>query len=309
MSVDVGSRAAGQAERGRFPPFDPPIDSTCMPTAAQPTPDHSLSHIDLRGVDLACVTSGECVAYIMDQLRAGHGGWMITVNLDIMCRIDRDPEFRGLVDQSTICVADGMPLVWAAKLQGTPLPERVAGSDLISSISAAAAADGRSIFLLGGNPGAAEGAAKVLTQRSPNLKIVGTLCPPMGFEKSTEEMGRIAEALRVTSPDVVFVALGCPKQEKLIAAVREVCPRAFWIGVGISFSFLTGEVQRAPVWMRKTGLEWVHRLFSEPKRMFRRYIIDDIPFALKMLSGAAFNRKSAAASADKQGGRSPTHDR
>jgi N-acetylglucosaminyldiphosphoundecaprenol N-acetyl-beta-D-mannosaminyltransferase len=180
-----------------------------------------------------------------------------------------------------------MPLVWASRLQGTPLPARVAGSDLISSLSAAAAGEGRSIFLLGGDNGTAQAAANVLRDRYPQLVIAGTLCPPLGFENDEAAMRRITAVLEAARPDIVYVALGSPKQERLIDRIRPALPKAWWLGVGVSFSFLCGEVKRAPLWMRNWGLEWIHRLAQEPRRLFRRYVIAGIPFATMLLLQSA----------------------
>src|SRR5262245_46886249 len=160
-----------------------------------------------------------------------------------------------------------MLTVFASRLQGTPLPERVAGSDLISSLSAAAARQGRSIYLLGGSPGSAEGTRAVLQQRHPDLHVAGVDCPPVGFEGDPDAVERVARTVVQGAPDIVLVALGSPKQELLIARLRDRLPGAWWLGVGISFSFLSGHVRRAPRWMRRTGLEWLHRLVQEPRRL------------------------------------------
>ena len=207
-----------------------------------------------------------------------------------MARLHRDAEFRRLIGPATLFVADGMPLVWASRLQGTPLPERVPGSNLISILSHGAAGRGRSVFLLGGDEGTAEGAADVLLSRDPDLRIAGTLYPPMGFENDPEEMGRIRDTLADSSPDIVYVALGSPKQERLIRGIRDLLPGAWWVGVGISFSFLTADVRRAPTWMQRVGLEWVHRLAQEPGRLARRYLLHDIPFALVLFGDALCRR-------------------
>jgi exopolysaccharide biosynthesis WecB/TagA/CpsF family protein len=179
-----------------------------------------------------------------------------------------------------------MPLIWASRLQGTPLPQRIAGSDLISSLSATAATRGRSVFLLGGAPGTADKAAVVLKTATPSLNIVGTHCPPIGFESSDAELKKIVIALKQTKPDIIFVALGSPKQEYLIQRFRQLLPGSWWLGVGISFSFLCGEVKRAPRWLQKIGLEWMHRLAQDPRRLFHRYVVVGIPFGLSMLGRA-----------------------
>ncbi|MDB5289197.1 MAG: putative glycosyltransferase [Phycisphaerales bacterium] len=240
--------------------------------------------IDLLGVKLHAITEIACIEHVLDAVDNSRGGVVITPNLDHLRRYLSDVNFGALVAEADLVVADGMPLVWASRLQGTPLPERVAGSNLISSLSAAAAGRGRSVFLLGGAPGTAEGAAKVLASRHPNLKVVGWHFPPVGFEQNPAEMARVMEVLSTAKPDIVYVALGSPKQERLIARLRPILPNSWWLGVGNSFSFLCGDVRRAPIWMQKTGLEWSHRLFQEPKRLFKRYVVVGVPFAASLLS-------------------------
>jgi N-acetylglucosaminyldiphosphoundecaprenol N-acetyl-beta-D-mannosaminyltransferase len=253
------------------------------PFAGPPARRRSLPAIDLGGIRIHAIDEQACIRHILDQIAAGSGGFVVTPNVDHLRRCRTDLGFSVLVSQASLVVADGMPLVWASRLQGTPLPQRVAGSDLISSLSAAAAAAGRSIFLLGGEEGTADAAAAVLRERSPKLKVAGTLCPPMGFEMNEIEMGKIIEALQAARPDIVYVALGSPKQEQLIGRIRQVMPQSWWLGVGVSFSFLCGDVKRAPLWMRNLGLEWVHRLIQEPGRLARRYLVVGIPFASSLL--------------------------
>lgn len=235
--------------------------------------------IDLDGMPVHAVTEAECVARILAALDAGRGGYVVTPNLDHLRRFHRDAEYRRLAASADLTVADGVPLLWAAKLAGTPLPGRVAGSDLIDSLSAAAARAGRSLYLLGGETGCADEAAGVLTGRYPGLRIAGTHCPAVGFESDPAAMSAIADRLAAARPDVVYVALGSPKQERLIAALRDRLPGAWWLGVGISFSFVAGRVARAPVWMQRTGLEWLHRLTREPRRLAKRYLVEGLPFA------------------------------
>jgi N-acetylglucosaminyldiphosphoundecaprenol N-acetyl-beta-D-mannosaminyltransferase len=241
-------------------------------------------------VRIHAVKETQVVEHILCELEQGRGGWVITPNVDHLARVRRDPEFRGFYAQARVVVADGMPLIWASRLQGTPLPERVAGSNLISSLSAGAGRQGRSVYLLGGDPGTAEQAAQILSERYAGLRIAGTHYPPMGFDKDPEQMQRLIEALVQADPDIVYVALGSPKQERLIGMLRERLPRAWWLGIGISFSFLSGHVKRAPVWMQKCGLEWLHRLAQEPKRLARRYLIEGIPFVMILLAGSLRQR-------------------
>lgn len=246
-------------------------------------PRRRLPTIRLHRVRIHAIDEQKCVEHILAELRAGRGGFVVTPNVDHLRRCGQDMSFAALVAEADLVVADGMPLVWASRLQGTPLPQRVAGSDLISSISAAAAGQGKSIFLLGGETGTAEAAAAVLCGRYPQLKIAGKLCPPLRFEKDEAEVQRITSQLQAAKPDIVFVALGSPKQERLIDRIRRTMPGTWWLGVGVSFSFLCGDVRRAPLWMRTWGLEWIHRLKQEPKRLFKRYLVVGIPFACWLL--------------------------
>jgi N-acetylglucosaminyldiphosphoundecaprenol N-acetyl-beta-D-mannosaminyltransferase len=236
----------------------------------------------IMGVDFDALTEAQTIEHILGALDAGRGGWALTANLDILRRLRVDPSFRELVREVDLCVADGMPIVWASRIAGKGTPERVAGSTLTRTLSLRAAERGRSVFLLGGAPGAAEAAAARLLEERPDLRIAGIHCPPMGFERNEAEMEAIRKGVRDAAPDIVYVALGCPKQERLIREIRDVAPGAWWIGVGISLSFLAGDVRRAPRWMQRIGFEWLHRLAQEPRRLFRRYIIEDLPFALRL---------------------------
>jgi N-acetylglucosaminyldiphosphoundecaprenol N-acetyl-beta-D-mannosaminyltransferase len=242
--------------------------------------------ICLDGVRIDVVDEQQARQRILSGLAEGAGGIVVTVNIDHMVRCRRDPAYHSLVDRAELVVADGMPLVWASRLQGTALPERVAGSSVTLSLAADLAEQGRSLFLLGGNPGVAEAAGRVLAERFSGLRIAGTYCPPFGFEQDQTEMQRIREALCATQPDVVYVGLGSPKQEWLIDQLRKQLPdlsTAWWLGVGISLSFITGEVHRAPWWVQRLGLEWIHRMVQEPRRLFRRYVIDGIPYAARLM--------------------------
>lgn len=247
----------------------------------------ALPEVELRGIGVHAISQIECVEYVLDELDAGRGGWIVTPNLDHLLRASREREFRELYSEATLRVVDGQILVWALALQRTPVPERVAGSDLISLLSENAAARKRSVFLLGGNPGTARKAADVLQARHPGLIVAGFDCPPLGFDRDPLAMARLSRKIHQAKPDIVFVALGSPKQELVIRHLRHDRPEAWWLGVGISFSFLAGEVRRAPRWMQRSGLEWAHRVWQEPGRLFRRYIVDGLPFAARLLFSAA----------------------
>jgi N-acetylglucosaminyldiphosphoundecaprenol N-acetyl-beta-D-mannosaminyltransferase len=259
----------------------------------QSAPQHASQPLPiarLMGVEIHAITERQAIEHILRELSKGRGGVTITPNLDHLRRCKSNMEFAAMVAEAELVVADGMPLIWASRIAGCPLPQRVAGSDLILTLSAAAAEHGRSIYLLGGAPGTAEGAAEVLRSRHPNIRIVGTNCPPLGFDQNETEIAKLVENLVEAAPDIVFVALGSPKQERLIERIRTSLPQAWWLGVGVSFSFLTGHVQRAPKVLQQTGLEWVHRLFQEPKRLFKRYVVQGLPFAGQLFASAVAQR-------------------
>jgi N-acetylglucosaminyldiphosphoundecaprenol N-acetyl-beta-D-mannosaminyltransferase len=251
-------------------------------------------HLDGTGFDR--ITEGEVVSVVREALAAGRGGRIITPNIDILRRAQVKPRVRAYLDDADLVVADGMPLVWASKLSGAPLPERVAGSSLIWSLSEGLGHDGRSIFVIGGVP-AAEGvpdgatrAADRLAAECPGLRIAGTLCPEQGFEKDEIAYAEFCAKVADAQPDLVFVGLGFPKQEKVVTRLRAGLPHAWLIGCGAAVNFVAGDIDRAPRWMQRTGLEWAHRLGTEPRRLASRYLRHDAPYAVKLLAGAATRR-------------------
>lgn len=246
--------------------------------------------ISICGLELLNISEADCVDLIVSSCEAGLGGWVVTPNTDILRKCTREPEIRELCSRADILIADGMPLIWASRIQGTPLHSRVPGSDLIVSLSGEAARHSLKVFLLGGAPGVVEHTATVLLEKFPSTSLAGTYCPPFGFEEDEEEIARIEDALEQSEADIVFVALGFPKSERLIERLRPHLPFAWWIGVGISFSFLSGHVRRAPKWAQMVGAEWVFRLSQEPSRLARRYLIEDLPFAFLMLANALRKR-------------------
>jgi N-acetylglucosaminyldiphosphoundecaprenol N-acetyl-beta-D-mannosaminyltransferase len=244
----------------------------------------SVERVDLMGLPLDRVTAREAVETVTGALDRGRGGWVITPNLDHLRAFSRRPELRDHFREADLVVADGMPLVWASRVQDTPLPERVAGSDLIWSLSREAAADGASVYLVGGNPGTADAAAGVLREAAPGLEVAGAYCPPHGFEEDGAELEKVEGVVAAAQPDLVYVGLPLDKQVALIPRLRERLPQAWFLGLGISFSFVCGEVARAPGWMRSSGLEWVHRLAQEPRRLARRYLVEGLPFAMRLFA-------------------------
>jgi N-acetylglucosaminyldiphosphoundecaprenol N-acetyl-beta-D-mannosaminyltransferase len=244
------------------------------------------ARVPLMGVRLDCVTEAQVTSHVMSSIRAGVGGWIATPNVDHLRIISERPDLRRIVNEADFRVADGMPLVWASRLQGTPLPERVTGAGLTLSLAAAAAKAGVSIFLLGGDPGDAEAAAIVLRLLNPNLKIAGIMCPPPAFEQDPLQMVEIGNALHSAKPDLVYSCFGFPKQELVIRALRERLPSAWFLGLGGSLAIVSGRTRRAPRWMQNIGMEWAWRLGMEPRRLFHRYVVKDLPFVVRLLGNA-----------------------
>lgn len=256
----------------------------------------AFDRVDLDGTGFDRITESEVVAVVREAIADGRGGRIITPNIDILRQAQVNQRVRAFLDDADLIVADGMPLVWASKLSGTPLPERVAGSSLIWSLSEGLGRDGRSVFVIGGNPatpdapdGATRAAAR-LAADCPGLRVAGTLCPEYGFERDEEVYAEFRAAVREAEPDLVFVGLGFPKQEKVITRLRADVPKAWFIGCGAAVNFVAGDVDRAPRWMQRTGLEWAHRLGTEPRRLAGRYLRHDAPYALRLLAGSATRR-------------------
>lgn len=251
--------------------------------------------VEVASVRFHAATETQCVANVMQQLERGRGGWIVTANLDHLRRLRPGNPYVRVISEADFIVADGMPILWAAAIQGTPLPERVAGSDLVSSLAQGACRHGRSLFLLGGDPGVAEAACRVLVKRNPGLRIVGWHYPAPGFQHRPEEIELIRRKLSSARPDIVYVALGSPKQERFIASNRALLPAAWWIGVGISFSYLAGALRQPPPWLRRIGGEWILRLIQEPRRMAVRYLVRGMPFAVWLFGRSVWLRLTGGA--------------
>lgn len=250
----------------------------------------------LVGLEIDPVTEADVVAHVRRALDRGAGGRIVTPNVDILRQAAGDAAIRADLAGADLVVADGAPLVWAARLAGTPLPERVAGADLIWSLSGGLAEDGRSVYLLGGEPETeteregAHRAATELTGRYPELRIAGHASPRYGFDAAPAELDAVCAELVEAKPDLVFVGLGFPRQERVIARLRPELPGAWFLGCGAAINFVAGDVRRAPEAFQKSGLEWLHRLATEPRRLAKRYLRHDAPFAGRLLTTCAMRR-------------------
>jgi len=230
------------------------------------------------------VTMAEAVTAVERFIARRRPSIVVTPNVDHIVRLRGDTEFRRAYRAADLVLADGAPLLWAARLLGTPLRQKVSGSDLFPEVCRRAARKGYRLFFLGGRPDSARLAAEGLRRRFPGIRIVGVLCPPFGFERDETENQRCVRMIREANPDVLLVGLGSPKQEKWIHAHYERLGVPVCIGIGATFEFAAGIVKRAPAWMQQHGLEWFWRLTREPQRLWKRYLVDDLRFFSIVLS-------------------------
>ncbi len=229
------------------------------------------------------------IEQMVDVGRAiGRTHQVATVNTDFLVKAQEDPNLQNLLQHADLCTADGMPLVWVSKYLNKPLKERVAGSDMVPLIAQRAAAKGMTLYFMGAAPGVAAEAAEQLTAENPGLEVVGHSCP---FWKPGEQFDEaILQEIRTLSPDILLVALGNPKQELWIQEYGKRVRVPVMIGIGASLDFIVGRVKRAPVWMQKSGLEWVARLTQEPRRLWKRYANDLIKFVPFVINQMRTNR-------------------
>lgn len=226
----------------------------------------------ILGIEFDRVTFLGAIERLEEMIESRRPHYVVTANVDFMVQARRDPELRRILNDAHLTLCDGTPLVWASRLLGNPLPERVAGSDLAPRLIGVAAKKNYRVFFLGASPEAnAQAVARVRAQ-FPNLEI-GHYSPP--FRPLPEmDHGEIRRRILAARPDLLFVAFGCPKAEKWMAMNYRALGVPVTIGVGGTIDFLAGRLKRAPGWMQRTGFEWVFRLAQEPRRLGKRYVTD-----------------------------------
>jgi N-acetylglucosaminyldiphosphoundecaprenol N-acetyl-beta-D-mannosaminyltransferase len=209
--------------------------------------------------------------------------YVITPNAQHIVLLDRDPRLREIYRNADLVVPDGISLLFAARVFGRALRERVTGVDLFQSLCCCAAAANLRVFFLGGLPGSADLAASRLRERVPDLSVE-TYCPPLGFENDAVELDHIANLINSARPSILFVGLGAPKQEYWIYDHGRKLGVNVCMGIGGSFEMVSGVVKRAPGWVRTGGFEWLYRLCMEPRRLWRRYLIGNSQFVTIVLN-------------------------
>lgn len=240
--------------------------------------------VDILGVRIHNADMDETVSRIETFLSERKKQYAIfTPNVDFIVKAQKDKEFRDILNAADLSVPDGKWLVWGGRFLGKKLKEKVSGSGLFFRLCETSAAKGYRIFLLGAAPGVADKAKTRLQDRYPGLNIVGTYSPPMGFENDRQELEKTFRAVSAASPDILIVGLGAPKQERFIFEHKKDCGAVVSLGLGASIDFAAGVIRMPPNWMKKSGTAWLWRLIREPRRLWKRYLVDDMRFFYYLL--------------------------
>ena len=238
--------------------------------------------IELFGIAIDPITMIEAVSTIFTWVDTNKKDckFVITPNVDHVVQVQTNEGLKQAYNNASLVVTDGKPVVWAANLLKASIPETVPGSDMIPAIFAYAQKHNKPIkvFLLGAMPGVADRAKILIHKQYPTVNVVGTLSPAFGFDKDVEASNKICEIVNQTDADLLVLGLGAPKQELWINQYASQLKVNAAFCVGATIDFMAGEKPRAPMWMRNVGLEWLHRVFNEPRRLAKRYLVDAIQF-------------------------------
>ena len=218
----------------------------------------------------------ETIDEIEKMIACEKKSYVVAINVDVVMKIEQDSYLKKITDSADMVLVDGKPLIWVSKIHKNPVKAKISGSDLVPLLCAEAAHKGYSMFIIGGKDGIAEKAKIRLEKQYPTINIVGTYAPPFGFENDPDELDKINNMISEKKPDLLIACFGCPKQEKWIYENYQKHDAKVSICAGATVDFLAGNVNRAPKWMSEHGLEWFYRFLQEPKRMFKRYFIDDV---------------------------------
>jgi N-acetylglucosaminyldiphosphoundecaprenol N-acetyl-beta-D-mannosaminyltransferase len=235
------------------------------------------ARVDLFGTTIDVLRMSEALEIVQTWAAAplDRCRYVVTPNVDHTVLLQQRQDLRDAYEDAALVLADGWPVVAASRLVGKPLPERVPGSDLVPLLMQAALPKRPlRVFLLGAAPGVGERAARNIRSQWPGVDIVGVHSPPLGFEKDQDENGKILYLVEQTEPDILVVGLGAPKQELWVHANRDRLKAKVALCVGATIDFLAGEKARAPRWLQRLGLEWLHRMLSDPRRLVKRYARD-----------------------------------
>lgn len=235
-----------------------------------------MSRMNFMNTEIDNLTMDEALQAIDKIIQKDKNAYVVTPNVDHIVHLETNKELQQIYQDADLILTDGKPLLWISRFYKTPIKEKVSGSDLFPKLCEMAAQKKYKMFFLGAAEGVAAKAAENLTKRYPKLQVVGTYSPPYGFENDEAEIKKIIQIVVKEKPHILIVGLGCPKQEKFIFKYRDKLKVPISLGLGASLDFEAGNVKRAPKWMRNCGLEWLFRITQDPKRMFKRYIINDM---------------------------------
>ena len=244
------------------------------------------SRIEMMGCQIDNLTMEETLQTVEGFIKSGKPHQHVVVNVDKVVKASRDPELRRIINECALINVDGMPVVWASRLVGKPLKERVAGVDLFESLMQRSASKGWRVYLLGAREDVVSGVKHLYEKKYPGLVVAGYR---NGYWKPEEEAG-VVEQIKDAKADLLFVAISSPKKEHFLGRYQAEMKIPFAMGVGGTFDVAVGKVKRAPVWMQNAGLEWFYRFLQEPRRMFKRYFVDDMAFFWLLLKEATMRR-------------------
>jgi N-acetylglucosaminyldiphosphoundecaprenol N-acetyl-beta-D-mannosaminyltransferase len=248
-----------------------------MPASLCPYP-----RANVLGVGVHAVNMGLAVKTIAEAVAAGSKGYVCATGVHGIMEAQQDSSLRTVFSRALMVVPDGMPTVWMGRMQGLPGMQRVFGPDLMLAVIGDRALQGHSHFLYGGDRGVAQELQTSLRRKFPKAQIVGTYTPPFRPLNLTEALA-LQETVDRLRPDIVWVGLSTPKQEKFMAEFLPLLNTTLMIGVGAAFDFHTGRLKDSPRWMKQLGLQWLHRLIQEPRRLWKRYLLNNPAFLLSML--------------------------
>ncbi len=256
-----------------------PAPTATSPTApGRPVAADSPAHKEVGGVAIFEGGLADAARLCLDWIDSGDGGRVATANLDFLALARKDTHLRQLLGSCHLVVADGAPVAWLARLAGSRRTRRTGGVDLVTALlESSEAREGLRVALYGATPEVGQEARRVIEARHPNARVVAVMSPPFRDRTPLEEAQDCRE-LQAAAPELVLVALGCPKQEHVISRYYDAIPSALWLGVGGTLDIIAGRRRRAPRLLQRLGLEWFARFAQEPGRLWRRYFLRDLPF-------------------------------
>lgn len=235
-----------------------------------------MSRMKFMNTEIDNLTMDEALQKINQLITEDRNAYVVTPNVDHIVQLERGGPLTEVYKSADLILTDGKPLLWISKWYGTPIKEKISGSDLFPRLCALAAEKGYKMYFLGAAEGVAAKAAENLEKRFPGLQVVGTYSPPFGFEKDEAEMEKIKQQIKNATPHILIVGLGCPKQELFILHHKDEFGVPISLGLGATLDFEAENIKRAPKWMSNIGLEWLYRITQDPRRLIKRYWNDAV---------------------------------